>query len=264
MVVGPPIACLLVFCGMAISPSADAQSSGPSVQVNVVTTFAQGEHPGGIAAEFPGLIDIGMVAGTDDGQIVLVDPFGHKHTVATLPANVLEVVGLGFYRGQLKSPTTTTTPPPGSVYRVGWNGQSTVIPGTQQIGLADSNATDAQGDLYITDDVPGDSKIWKVAPGGTAQVWSTDPLIQGGANSAAGHRPRGRCLGHRLRHGGKDPDRDRRLGWASVGRGIRPVHRASRRWGLRSGDRRHLPGLPGGKRSRPDHAERDRKKVPTA
>jgi glucose/arabinose dehydrogenase len=69
------------------------------------------------------------------------------------------------------------------VYRLGLNGQWTLVPGTNQIGLTDGMAFAPNGDLYIADDVPGDSHIWRVTPGGSAQIWSSDPLIQGGANS---------------------------------------------------------------------------------
>jgi len=72
------------------------------------------------------------------------------------------------------------------VYRVDKNGNSVMLPGTEQIVYANSLAFDKQDNLYITESYSTDSEsgygpggIWRVPKGGEAELWLQDDLLTG-------------------------------------------------------------------------------------
>lgn len=71
------------------------------------------------------------------------------------------------------------------VYRVGRNGIPALLPGTENIVWANSLAFDQRGNLYITESYSGSSApygqggIWRVPPGGDAEIWLRDDLLTG-------------------------------------------------------------------------------------
>jgi sugar lactone lactonase YvrE len=56
-------------------------------------------------------------------------------------------------------------------------GEATRLAGTNAIAIANGLAFDKRGNLYITDSRLG--AIWRVAPGGSAEIWLQDPLLTG-------------------------------------------------------------------------------------
>lgn len=56
-------------------------------------------------------------------------------------------------------------------------GEATRLAGTSAIAIANGLAFDKRGNLYITDSRLG--AIWRVSPGGSAEVWLQDPLLTG-------------------------------------------------------------------------------------
>jgi sugar lactone lactonase YvrE len=71
------------------------------------------------------------------------------------------------------------------VYRVGRDGIPVQLPGTEDIVWANSLAFDQRGNLYITETYSGSSApygqggIWRVPPGGEAEIWLRDDLLTG-------------------------------------------------------------------------------------
>lgn len=171
--------------GVAL-PTASLGSSLPTV--SVLTTFPAGEVCCGITATNTGAVYVSVTGGSaGSGQIRTVQPNGQQHALLSTPPPVTGGYGptaLAFnpqhrlFMNDANFPVGT-----GSVYQLGGSDTWTPVPGTGQIGLPDGLTFDSAGNLYVTDNVPGNSKVWRVTPGGTAQVWSDDPLIQGGANS---------------------------------------------------------------------------------
>ena len=60
------------------------------------------------------------------------------------------------------------------VYQVGRDGISVRLPYTEQIVFPNALAFDKRGSLYVTDSVGG---IWRIPPGGVAEVWLQDDLL---------------------------------------------------------------------------------------
>jgi sugar lactone lactonase YvrE len=72
------------------------------------------------------------------------------------------------------------------VYRVGRDGIPVQLPGTENIVWANALAFDPRGNLYVTEtysllpnDDYGQGGIWRVPPGGEAEVWLRDDLLTG-------------------------------------------------------------------------------------
>ncbi len=72
------------------------------------------------------------------------------------------------------------------VYRVGRNGKSVRLSGTEQIVFANALAFDPRGILYVTESYSMDSPpeygqggIWRIPPNGEAELWLRDDLLTG-------------------------------------------------------------------------------------
>jgi len=92
------------------------------------------------------------------------------------------------------------------VYRITPDGQAVKLPGTEQMVMPNSLVLDNQENLYVTETFSGDlasgdfgpGGIWRIAKGGTAQLWLRDELLSGlaptlfpfpiGANGIGFHR----------------------------------------------------------------------------
>ncbi len=72
------------------------------------------------------------------------------------------------------------------VYRISRNGEPVLLPGTEQIVMANALAFDPRGNLYITESYSmaspneyGPGGIWRVPPKGEAELWVRDGLLTG-------------------------------------------------------------------------------------
>ncbi len=67
------------------------------------------------------------------------------------------------------------------VYRIGRDGVPVQIAGTQQLVWPNALAFDQRGNLYVTESVSasGAGGIWRIPPGGEAELWLRDPLLTG-------------------------------------------------------------------------------------
>ncbi len=71
------------------------------------------------------------------------------------------------------------------VYRVGRDGNPVRLPGTEQIVYPNALAFDRRGNLYVTESrsgippVYGQGSIWRIRPGGGAELWLRDDILTG-------------------------------------------------------------------------------------
>jgi sugar lactone lactonase YvrE len=163
--------CLTLFFGLAL----EVAGAG---HVTTVVSFnpSWGEFPEGVAVDKTGNIFVGLgPPGGGFGQIRKITPGGDQSTIAQLPSApaglAVDAPGNLFY-GRF-------TPDPGTrgVYRLNVDGSSERLPGSGNIVLPNGLAFDKVGNLYVTDSIPG--IIWRIPPGGAAELWFYDPLLEG-------------------------------------------------------------------------------------
>jgi sugar lactone lactonase YvrE len=160
-----------LFLVSAFGGAASAQGkTPPGVQVSVLTTFAPGEHAGGVAATNTGDVHVSVGA-----NVVRVGPDGQQKTLTTISGGLFGgPIGLAFNRfHQLFAAFPTGS---GTILQISPNGASTTpVPGSQGMVAPDGFGFDSADNMYVTD-ISGNS-LWRVTPGGTAQLWSADPLL---------------------------------------------------------------------------------------
>ncbi|HEX2273452.1 MAG TPA: SMP-30/gluconolactonase/LRE family protein [Acidimicrobiales bacterium] len=176
-----------------LNPSSTAVATG-SVQRIVSFDASAGELPESLAVDRRGTIYVSLAP---IGQVRAVAADGGQRVVATLPVGSgFGALGLAFGpRDDLYVAVSTFDPATNGVYRVGRNGTTTRLPGTETIVLPNGLAFDRRGNLFVTDSVDG--AIWRVPHGGTAELWLRHPLLAGdntapppvplGANGIAWH-----------------------------------------------------------------------------
>jgi sugar lactone lactonase YvrE len=77
------------------------------------------------------------------------------------------------------------TGPDQGLFRIGRDGAIEMLPGTSQIVFANALAFDPSGNLYVTESYSGapgaygPGGIWRIPPGGQAEVWIRHPLLSG-------------------------------------------------------------------------------------
>jgi sugar lactone lactonase YvrE len=181
----------LIAATQAIAAPAAAKGGFPSW-----TPFDRtlGENPEGVAVDKTGNVYVSI---NPLGQVWKFAPDGSKSLLVDLPGsgaaglavdatgNVYVARGL-MYLG---------------VWKVDRHGDATLVPGTNQIVLANALAFDHNGNLYVSEtfslDDPspydcdltgggvspevgyGDGGIWVVPRGGTAELWLRDPMLSG-------------------------------------------------------------------------------------
>ena len=170
--------------------SATPLSGQSTLQVSIFTTFPSGEVCCGISDDsFRYGLLFATVTGDSAGagKVIAIAPDGTQFPLIPTPISAMGSYGPTSLalnpQGRLFVQVDNYPVSTGSDYELGLNGQWATVPGTNQIGLPDDMVFDQHGDLYVTDDVPGNSHVWRVTPGGAAQIWSSSPQIQGGANS---------------------------------------------------------------------------------
>lgn len=179
---------------------------------------SRGEFPEGIAVDHRGNIFIGL---RFPGTVLKFRPGEVPTVVAQFAATtssgaVLEdqgLLGLEADRsGNLFAAVASFDPETGEpaathgVWRISPTGDRVLVPGTESVFFPNALTFDPQGNLYISSSSGPPSgpnsfengAIWRVPPGGTAQLWVRDPQLTGtgelspepwpiGANGVAYH-----------------------------------------------------------------------------
>ncbi len=152
-------------------------------QVDLILSLPVGENPEGIALDQPGNIYVGNRR-TDGAvrvnEILRITRDGTVSVFATLPAAVPEAEGvLGLATdpiGNVYAAYVTNDPTTQGVYRISRNGSVMRLAGSEVISFANALAFDARGNLYVTDSFTG--TVWRFGPGGTAELWVQDLLLE--------------------------------------------------------------------------------------
>ncbi|NIP80123.1 MAG: hypothetical protein GWM90_13240 [Gemmatimonadetes bacterium] len=140
---------------------------------------AAGELPEGIAVDRRGNVYFTLAP---LARVVRMTPEGETSVYATLdpafPTGAPGALGVATTAsGEVLAALASFDPATHGVYSIDGDGTATRIDGTADIAFPNGLALDRRGTLYITDSVTG--AIWRVLPGGTAEPWIQDPLLEG-------------------------------------------------------------------------------------
>ena len=154
-----------------------------SVTVQTVVAFnpAAGEFPEGVAADVRGNVYVSLVEPV--GEIRKIGPTGAQSVLAHFPGPGFGPLGLAVdAAGNLYVAVASFEAATRGVYRVLPDGTTERLPGTDQILFPNGVAVDPRGNVYATDSISG--AVWRIQPGGSAEVWIQDVLLEG--NGAVG------------------------------------------------------------------------------
>jgi sugar lactone lactonase YvrE len=168
-------ACTLIYL------SALAASNGPVADFPSFTPIAT-DKTEGVAIDKAGNVYVSIMEG-DSVVVLKYSPDGEESFFAEIGvgnANGLAIDAKGDVYVALAEGIDR------GVYRVDQNGNTVMLPGTEQIAFANSLAFDKQGNLYVTETYSIDSMsaygqggIWRIPKGGEAELWLRDNLLTG-------------------------------------------------------------------------------------
>lgn len=154
---------------------------GPIGSVVPLVSFdpSAGELPEGLTAARTGELYATLAP---RAEVVRIGADGEWSVYATLAASLPEgapgALGLATdATGRVYAALASFDPATHGVYRIDRSGQATRLPGTEAIGFPNGVALDGHGSLYVTDSAAG--AIWRIPPGGAAEVWIQDELLEG-------------------------------------------------------------------------------------
>lgn len=156
-------------------PITPARAIGP---VETVVTFdlAAGELPEGGAVDGHDNVYVSLIAPVS--EIRKITPSGDQSTFASFDVGGFGPLGLAVDAGgHVYVAVASFDPATQGVYRVRANGTATRLPGTGAISFPNDLVFDRLGNLFVTDTAGG--AVWRIAPGGSAERWIQDPLLQG-------------------------------------------------------------------------------------
>jgi sugar lactone lactonase YvrE len=141
---------------------------------------------GDVAVDKVGNVYVNFTTNDGKDQIWKISPDGEE---AFLVAELGEGTAYGLAvnaKGDLYAAMRTSPTGNSRVYKVGRDGVPVQLPGTDKIVWANSLAFDQRGNLYVTETYSGSGPayngqggIWRIPPGGEAEVWLRDDLLTG-------------------------------------------------------------------------------------
>jgi sugar lactone lactonase YvrE len=170
---------LALAVGLAAGP---AQASVP---IHTVLAFnpAAGEFPEGIAIDKRGNLYTSLIEPV--GEVRVLRPGGEQQVVAHFPVSGFGPLGLAAdAAGALYVAVASFDPATEGVYRIHPDGTSTRLPGTGSILFPNGIALDKRGAIYATDSISG--AVWRIPPGGSAELWAQSPLLEGNGSAGLG------------------------------------------------------------------------------
>lgn len=173
-------ACLLSITGCDLNDS-DTPDTGDSCTPKLLTlanldaNLAQ--MPENITVDHSGNIYLAM---SPLGEIWKLDSSGSfKEVVASFPKeDLFGVSGLRFdAQGDLYATNGSPKESAHSVWKIGSNGEKTLVAGTGSIPLPNDVVISDNQTLYIAGSITG--AIWRVLPGDSAKIWVQDKVLEG-------------------------------------------------------------------------------------
>jgi sugar lactone lactonase YvrE len=140
--------------------------------------------PEGVAVDRAGNVYVSVKVDSDD-QVWKYSPSGAGTLLSDLGESMGSVGGLAIDNaGNIYACRALDNP---GVYQITASGAAIKLPGTDQIAAPNALAIDNQETLYVTETFSGDlasgefgqGGIWRIAKGGTAQLWLRDELLTG-------------------------------------------------------------------------------------
>ena len=161
-------------------PAAPAHAA--DVETLVSFDMNAGEAPEGIAMDKRGDIFVSLTAPVS--EIRKVSPDGEMTTLADLGLGGFGPLGLAVdAQGNVYVAAASFDPDTQGVYRLTPDGTATRLPGTGAIAFPNGLAFDQRGNLYVADST---GAVWRIPRGGSAELWSDDPLLVGDGSAGAG------------------------------------------------------------------------------
>lgn len=172
--------------GPSVPPLAPLGAAG--FPLGLLATFDAGELPEGIAVSKAGDLYVGI---STTGVIYRLRPGQpgsgdiERSVVATPGAGLL---GLAVdARGNIYAAVASFDPATHGVWRIDADGAADRLAGSAAIFFPNALAFDDRGSLYVTSssgppagvDTWVDGQIWRVPPGGPAELWLQHPLLTG-------------------------------------------------------------------------------------
>ncbi len=161
---------------VAVSAGSMVSAQTAPAKLPVITTFNPGSFPESLAVDGQGNLyaSLGFI-----GKVVKITPSGQQQQppVASLDVGAGFLTGLAFDPGgnlYVADATFEASPPPG-VFRIGANGAVTRVATLPREGSFPNGLAFHDGYLYISDSSLG--VIWRLAPGGTPDVWLEDTTL---------------------------------------------------------------------------------------
>lgn len=173
IVIAATVVALLVPSGLAVATG----------HVDTVVSFdpAAGEFPEGIAVDKTGDVYVSLLP---RDEIRRIAPDGTQATHAFLPpgatpAGLAVAANQTVYvaAGAVDFTTFDSDPAIRGVYRIDRHGAVERLAGTENMIFPNDVALDKRGNVYATDTREG--AVWRIPPGGTAEPWLDDPLLDG-------------------------------------------------------------------------------------
>ena len=140
---------------------------------------AAGELPEGVTVDADGAVYASL---SPLGRLVRIESGGGYEVVGTvegLQEGDIGMLGVTAHAdGSVYAGVFSANPDAHGVWRFDVDaGEAGRVPGTEQIGLPNAIAFDADGNAYVTDTIAG--AVWRVPPGGAAEQWLQHPLLEG-------------------------------------------------------------------------------------
>jgi sugar lactone lactonase YvrE len=166
-----------------VLPGSLASASG---HVEWIKTYdpAQGEFPEGITVDHHGnlYVSIGPLS-----QIRKLSPNGMENIFFQFPQGTgLAGLAVDVHDNIYVGTVAPANPDLHGVWRIDPQGVGQHLPGTGTMGLPPNGlAFDKRGNLYVTDSWvfgsdPAQGSIWRIPPGGKAEIWYRDVELLGG------------------------------------------------------------------------------------
>ena len=175
---------LLAMAGLAGAPVADHPGFPAVIQM------PPGDTPSGVAVDKPGNVYVSVREPDTRNVIWKYTPDGKLSFVANMGYGAV-VYGLAVTpNGELY--VAMATGPESGVYRLDRKGNAELIPGSDGMVYPNGFAFDDRGNLYVTESysgLPGNygqGGVWRIPPGGEADVWVRHPLLTGAGAAPVG------------------------------------------------------------------------------
>ena len=156
-----------------------------AAHVETVVSFdlGSGELPEGLAIDEHDNAYVSLIAPV--AEIRKITPSGDQSTFTSFDVGGFGPLGMAVDAADtLYVAVASSDPATQGVYRVSANGTATRLPGTEAISFPNDLVFDRHGNLFVTDTAGG--AVWRIPPGGSAELWIQDPLLQGTGELGAG------------------------------------------------------------------------------